>query len=128
MRLVSFNLLHGMSLSDGRVDRQRICSVVAALDVDVLALQEVDRDQPRSGGLDLTAIAAEAVGAVASRFAATVVGTPGEPWRPAVSADDGAGSPRYGVALVSRWPVRAWRVRRLRSAPIRAPLWVPGPG
>ena len=61
MRLVSFNLLHGMSLSDGRVDRQRICSAVAALDADVLALQEVDRDQPRSGGLDLTALAADAL-------------------------------------------------------------------
>jgi endonuclease/exonuclease/phosphatase family metal-dependent hydrolase len=31
------------------------------------------------------------------------------------------------VALVSRLPVRSWHVTRLRPAPVRAPVFVPGP-
>ena len=45
MRLATFNLLHGRSLTDGLVDSDRLAAAVAALDADVLALQEVDRDQ-----------------------------------------------------------------------------------
>src|SRR5829696_6357719 len=106
MRLASFNLLHGMAVTDGRVDPQRVCAAVAALDADVLALQEVDRDQPRSGGLDLTALAADALGARPedSRFAPTLLGTPGFDWRPARD-DDAAGVAAYGIGLVSRVPV-----------------------
>ena len=59
MRLATFNMLHGRSLSDGAVHADRIAAAVADLDADVLGLQEVDRSQPRSGLLDLTAIAAE---------------------------------------------------------------------
>ncbi|MGK5523302.1 endonuclease/exonuclease/phosphatase family protein, partial [Micromonospora sp. URMC 107] len=55
MRLATFNLLHGRSLADGLVDPDRLTAAVTALDADVLALQEVDRDQSRSGKLDLTA-------------------------------------------------------------------------
>ena len=72
MRLATFNLLHGRSLSDGAVHAERVAAAVAELDADVLALQEVDRAQPRSGGLDLTAIAARARrGRRGSRGAAT---------------------------------------------------------
>ena len=55
MRLATFNLLNGRSLADGQVDLERLRDAVVALDADVLALQEVDRDQPRSHGADLTA-------------------------------------------------------------------------
>ncbi|MEO3747624.1 endonuclease/exonuclease/phosphatase family protein, partial [Plantactinospora sp. B5E13] len=78
MRLATFNLLHGRSPHDGLVDETRLAATVAALDADILALQEVDRDQSRSNHLDLTAIAAQALDAPAPRFAAAVVGTPGE--------------------------------------------------
>lgn len=63
MRLATFNLLHGRSLTDGLVDSDRLAAAIGALDADVLALQEVDRDQRRSGNLDLTAIAARALDA-----------------------------------------------------------------
>ena len=43
MRLGTFNLMHGRSLTDGLVDADRIKTVVAGLDTDVLGLQEVDR-------------------------------------------------------------------------------------
>ncbi len=128
MRLATFNLLHGRSLADGLVDPVRLAAAVTALDADVLALQEVDRDQSRSGNLDLTAIAAQALGAPEHRFAAAVVGTPGEGFRPLTHDDDGHGEPCYGVGLVSRHPVTTWQVTRLRPAPVRSPVYVPGPG
>lgn len=128
VRLATFNLLHGRSLTDGLVDPDRLAAAVAALDADVLALQEVDRDQSRSANLDLTAIAARALGAPEHRFAAAVVGTPGEQFRPLTHDDDGHGEPLYGVGLVSRYPVRSWQVTRLRPAPVRSPIYVPGPG
>ena len=55
MRIATFNILHGRSLDDGRVDVDRLAAAVKSLDADVLGLQEVDRDQPRSFGADLTA-------------------------------------------------------------------------
>lgn len=128
VRLATFNLLHGRSLTDGLVDPDRLTAAVTALDADVLALQEVDRDQTRSGRLDLTAIAARALDAPEHRFAAAVVGTPGERFRPLTHDDDGHGEPLYGVGLVSRHPVRSWQVTRLRPAPVRSPIYVPGPG
>ncbi|MEH0938508.1 endonuclease/exonuclease/phosphatase family protein [Micromonospora psammae] len=128
MRLATFNLLHGRSLTDGLVDPDRLTAAVKALDADVLALQEVDRDQSRSGNLDLTALAARALGAPEHRFAAAVVGTPGEQFRPLRHDDDGHGEPCYGVGLISRHPVRSWQVTRLKPAPVRSPIYVPGPG
>jgi endonuclease/exonuclease/phosphatase family metal-dependent hydrolase len=126
VRLATFNLLHGRSLSDGNVHAERVAASVADLDADVLGLQEVDRAQPRSGLLDLTAIAAEALGARVHRFAPAVVGTPGEAWQPWRSADDNA-HPLYGIALISRWPVLRWQITQLPAAPVRSPVWAPGP-
>ena len=120
MRLATFNILHGRSLTDGRVDVDRFASAVRDLDADVLALQEVDRDQPRSHGADLTAVAAEAMGAVEHRFAATLAGTPGL-WTSAT----GGGQPstaEYGVALLSRLPVRSWEVISLPALRGRVPV------
>lgn len=76
MRIATFNILHGRTVGDG-VDPRRLRDCVRRLDPDVLALQEVDFDQPRSGRADLTAAAAEAMGAVEHRFVAAISGTPG---------------------------------------------------
>ncbi len=111
---------------------ERLVAACASLDADVLCLQEVDRDQARSGGVDQTAAIAAAMGAVAWRFVPTLVGEPGAAWRPATDADlpvNPAGAePGYGVALVSRLPVRAWHVVRLAPAKVRSPVYVPGGG
>ena len=127
MRLATFNMLHGRSLSDGAVHADRIAAAVADLDADVLGLQEVDRSQPRSGLLDLTAIAADALNAPTRRFAAAVVGTPGETWRP-WHGDADNDHPLYGIALVSRWPVLRWQVTALPAAPVRSPVYIPKAG
>jgi endonuclease/exonuclease/phosphatase family metal-dependent hydrolase len=128
MRLASFNLLHGMAIGDGRVDAGRLSEAVTALDADVLALQEVDRDQDRSGRLDLTAVAAAAMGAGDgnSRFAPTLIGIPGFDWRPAVDPEP-VGSPAYGIALVSRVPVQRWQMIPLGASPLRLPVLIEGP-
>jgi endonuclease/exonuclease/phosphatase family metal-dependent hydrolase len=99
---------------------------VATISADVLALQEVDRLQPRSGSVDLTAVAARAGGAVAHRFVAAVVGTPGEAYRPLAFDDDGADEPNYGIGLVSRYPVRSWRTVRLSPSPVPGPIYAVG--
>jgi endonuclease/exonuclease/phosphatase family metal-dependent hydrolase len=127
VRLATFNVMHGRSPSDGLVDIPRLREAVAAIDADVLGLQEVDRGQPRSNGHDLTAEAAAAMGGE-GRFAPAMMGTPGERWRPA--HDGGAthsDEPAYGIALISRLPVRRWAVARLPSIPVRAPILVAGP-
>ena len=125
MRLASFNVLHGRSLADGQVSAERLARACASLEADVLALQEIDRNQARSGGVDQTAAVAEAMGAGHWRFEPALVGEPGATWRAAEEADDPADA-GYGVGLVSKLPVRAWHVVRLRAAKVRAPVAVPG--
>jgi endonuclease/exonuclease/phosphatase family metal-dependent hydrolase len=122
------------------VVEQRLIDAVRLLGADVLALQEVDRGQARSGHLDLTAIAAEAAGAVDSRFLPTLVGTPGFDWqvpdpaRPDGPHSDGPHSdgphsdgPQYGIGLVSRLPVERWVPIDLGASPARLPLVVETP-
>jgi endonuclease/exonuclease/phosphatase family metal-dependent hydrolase len=135
VRLATFNLLHGTSLADGSADPVRLKASVHELDADVLALQEVDCSQARSGNADQAALAAAASGARWRGFVPTVVGTPGVPgWRGwgADDGDDVRGSatdgPSYGIALVSRLPVRRWVATRFAAAPGRLPLLVPTQG
>jgi endonuclease/exonuclease/phosphatase family metal-dependent hydrolase len=152
VRLATYNVLHGMDVTDGVSDPDRLGAAVARLDADVLALQEVDHRQPRSGYADQKALAAAVLGARWSHFEATVLGTPGvRGWRAAAPAgtvdpldpagpdgpdtpggprgrESGDAAPRYGVAVVSRLPVLRWAVRRFAAAPARLPLLVPGEG
>jgi endonuclease/exonuclease/phosphatase family metal-dependent hydrolase len=127
VRLATFNILHGRSLSDASVDAARLGAAVHDLDTDVLGLQEVDRGQPRSGHLDLTGIAADAMNAPAHRFAAAIAGTPGGTWQPWRGEHDN-GHPLYGIALISRLPVLHWQITPLPAAPIRAPVYLPKAG
>lgn len=132
MRLGTWNVLHGAATPDGPVDLDRFAAAVAGLDVDVLGLQEVDRDQPRSGEADLTDLAARAMGAVEQRFAPTLHGMPGA-WTPAPPCT-APGAPRsgtaparstasaYGIALLSRLPVVEWREVPLPRLPRDVPL------
>ncbi|HEY2223924.1 endonuclease/exonuclease/phosphatase family protein, partial [Actinomycetospora sp.] len=135
----TWNVQHGRSHEDGRVDLDRFAAAVGELDADVLALQEVDRVQPRSSGADLTALAADALGAPHHRFAPAIEGEPGGagPCRRTAPPDIGwvcgteerpaADVPGYGVALLSRRPVLGWRVLRLPSVRVRRPVLCCGP-
>lgn len=128
MRVATFNILHGRSVHEGRadldVDLGQLAAAVAELDADILALQEVDFDQPRSGKADLTAVAAEAMNAVHHRFVAAISGTPGATWMAATGREQ-PGTAAYGIALLSRFPVENWQVLRLPRIPVRFPMYLP---
>ena len=130
MRLVSFNTLHGQSLEFGQTTPGRYTESLAELDADLLALQEVDRRQPRSGVTDQATLAAESIGAVDFRFAPTLHGTPGGAWTATdgtlIGPGDRADAPMFGIALATRFPVRAWHCLVLPGAPGRWPVLAPG--
>src|SRR5215211_1319222 len=112
MRMATFNILHGRSIHDGVIELDRLAASVRQLDADVLALQEVDLDQPRSAMSDLTAVAADAMGAVSHRFVAAISGTPEATWMAATGSEQ-PGTAAYGIALLSRFPAQTWQVLRL---------------
>lgn len=166
IRLATYNVLHGMTVLGGVPQPQRDAAgrvvgppsvaddvalrrAVATLDADVIGLQEVDVDQPRSGLAHQPRSVAEALGAAHWHFSASVVGTPGEPgWAGAEDRHDHASHPHlrwsattvttdlgdasgpptgplYGVGLVSRLPVLEWRTTRFEAAPWSLPLLIP---
>lgn len=121
-------MLHGRSLEHLEVREAELRAAATAIDADVLGLQEVDRLQERSSSVDQTAAVADALGADHWRFVPALDGTPGRGTWTTSEDDDGASTlgPTYGVALVSRLPVREWHVRRFGPAPVPMPLMVPG--
>ncbi|MGB6208959.1 endonuclease/exonuclease/phosphatase family protein [Mycobacterium sp.] len=127
MRMATFNILHGRDIDDEEVDVDRLADCVRRLDADVLALQEVDCDQPRSAMADLTAVAAEAMGAVSHRFVAAISGTPGATWMAATGREQ-PGVASYGIALLSRFEALTWQVVRLPRIPMKFPMYLPGSG
>ncbi len=76
LRLATANILHGRSLSDGLVDDDRMGAAIAALDADVIALQEVDAFQPRSNTVHQTALIAAASDTAHWRFMPAISGEP----------------------------------------------------
>jgi len=126
IRMATFNILHGRSVHDGAVHLDRLVDSIKELDPDILALQEVDLDQPRSGKADLTAVAAEAMGAVSHRFVAAISGTPGATWMAATGREQ-PGTAAYGIALLSRFLAESWQVVHLPRIPVPFPMYLPGP-
>ena len=121
MRVATFNILNGRVPTDQHVDLDGFRAAIRALDVDVLALQEVDHNQHRSENADLTAIAADAMDAPEHRFVAALSGSPGATWV-AATGEEQPDAAAYGIAMLSRFPVRGWRVVRLAAAPAPVPM------
>lgn len=134
MRVGTLNLASGRDGSGFSLDAAGLRAALADVDVDVLAVQEIDVGQPRSHRLSQPAEVAAALGATDWRFAATVDGTPDpfRSWRPVDpplltgSGSAGAG-PRYGIALFTRVPVRRWSVQALGAGRARLPIHAPDP-
>jgi endonuclease/exonuclease/phosphatase family metal-dependent hydrolase len=124
LRFGTFNLLYGRSIRTGGTDEVDLRAAAAALDTDVLGLQEVDRGQPRSGKADQAAVVADELDAPWWRFIPVLSGMP-PAWEHADSIDESATS-AYGVALVSRLRVLHWQLRRFPAAPVSLPLSVVG--
>ena len=128
LRITTWNLLNGRSLVDGQADaqtlKQGIDDLLKEFSPDIIGIQEVDFDQVRSGRIHQAEKIAEWMGAKAFRYHPTVLGTPGDIW----SAHDGeSNGASYGIALISKIPVRQWHVKKLKKAPFGIPLAVPTP-
>lgn len=120
-RVLSINLQHGLGRDGRPTTAEQLADAFAGLDVDVVAMQEVDRAQPRSGEVDQAAVVAEALGLSHVRFAAALGG---DVRRARVSPArwGTAQGPGYGLAIASRYPVSAWFVRPLPRLPARYPV------
>ena len=126
MRMATFNILHGRSVHDGAVELGRLAESVRLLDADVLALQEVDLDQPRSSMADLTALAAEAMGAVTPPVRRGALGHT----RRDVDGGDGPRTARHGrLRHRATVPVPGAQLAgvRLPRIPVTFPMYVREP-
>lgn len=92
LRVLSWNIRTGRGM-DGKPDLDRIAAVIRAADVDLVALQEVDRGTRRSKGVDQPAELARQLPGYTPFFVAAMPYDGGE----------------YGVCLFSRLPVRGTR-------------------
>ena len=134
IRVGTLNLASGRDAAGRSLDAEGLRAALADVDADVLAVQEVDVGQPRSHRVDQPAAVAAALGAADWRFAAAVAGTPSpfRSWTPVdppvlSGASDTVTAPHYGIALVSRLPVRRWSVLALAAGRARLPLQAPDP-
>lgn len=111
LRVATWNVLHGMDLRrGGQNGLAEVAEAIAALSADIVALQEVDRDQPRSGSTDQIAWLADRLG-WSGVFGAALFGSPDTSWTAVTGPDSGGAA--YGVGLLSRLPVRSVRTLRL---------------
>ena len=106
---------------------------IAALATDVIAVQEIDFNLPRSGGVNQIAEVANAMGATDWAFAPSIIGTPGEKWRKLNGGDarlitndaNQILSGSYGIGIASKIKVLKWHLLELGNSPIGMPLVVP---
>lgn len=95
LRLATFNIHHGAS-PDDVLDLERTASVIRAMRVDVVGLQEVDRHwSERSDFVDQAAWLGRRLG-FHHAYGANLDEDPPEPGRP---------RRQYGTAILSRWPI-----------------------
>ena len=129
LRVATWNIFGGRTWDGARVDLDLTVATLRRLDADLVALQEVDRDLPRSGRVDQARLLGEALG-MTWWFAPAMLGTPGGPgwrsasqagwrsasqagWRPAEPGSPDPGGAAYGIALLSRLPLGAVETVRL---------------
>lgn len=133
VRVATWNILHGVDLRTGRVDLDMVSAVLAALDADVIAVQEADRRLARSGRGHQIAELADRLG-YHGVFAPAVLGGSRRPRRvsrrrgPVLDIDpDGPG---YGVGILARIPILEHDIAELparRDPRIALRVIVPAP-
>jgi len=133
MKVTSWNLLHGMSIppkSDD--DFAGLAAAAAALQTEVLAIQEVDHNLARTNHANQCANIALAMGASDWAFAPGIIGSPEGKWQSASSkiisnqvSDIEVESGSYGIGIVSKIKVLNWHRLDLGRSFIGAPLLIP---
>jgi endonuclease/exonuclease/phosphatase family metal-dependent hydrolase len=122
MRVATWNLLHGLDVRTGLVDLDAVAAAIDALDVSVVAVQEVDRGQERSGHVDQVAELAAKLG-WHGVFAPALLGDPNGSWRPGPGAAADPGGQAYGIGLLSRHALHAVARHPLPGAEGRGRRW-----
>jgi endonuclease/exonuclease/phosphatase family metal-dependent hydrolase len=106
LTVATWNIFGGRVWDGSRVDLDLTVAGLRRLDADLVAVQEVDRQQARSHGADQARLLGEALG-MDWRYAPAMLGTPGGPdgWRPPAPGDPDPGGTAYGIALLFRVPL-----------------------
>ncbi len=120
-----------MAVPEGAIHNERLAQASKALDVDLLAIQEVDFFQERSHYIDQCAVIAAALGSPYISRGIALHGTPGEKW--AKFSSQGTISPQltqesgsfYGNGIISRIPIVAEFRLELGHSKVGAPLAIP---
>jgi len=145
MKIGSWNLLHGMAIPQGGTSAESLLKAAEMIDLDLLALQEVDFFQDRSNTLDQTALMAQGMGAQFYEFTPAIFGTPGEKWEAAefIKSPKSLGlnqsselsvasksnlnnqNSAYGISFISKIPIDEIRFLELGQSPLGIPLVIP---
>ena len=104
LKLATWNIFGGRVWDGSRVDLDLTLATLRRLDADLVAVQEVDREQGRSHRADQARLLGEALG-MDWHYAPAMLGTPGEGWRAPVPDNPDPGGTAYGIALLSRLPL-----------------------
>ena len=97
-RVMTYNIHHGEGL-DGKVDLDRIAKVITNANADAVALQEVDQNTKRTGGIDMAAELAKRTNMHVA-FGANL---------------DFQGG-KYGTAILSKHPIETYENHVLKQA------------
>ncbi|RYD84513.1 MAG: endonuclease [Verrucomicrobiaceae bacterium] len=95
LRVLTYNIHHGEG-TDGKLDLERLARVIKEANPDLVALQEVDQRTRRTGGVDQAAKLSELTGMQVA-------------FGKAMDYQGGA----YGLAILSRWPLKEPRTHAL---------------
>ena len=132
MKVISWNIFNGQAANPTQPSPPlgvSIREIIASLSADVLAVQEVDENQPRSGSVHQMEIIAEAMDAPYWGYARAVIGTPGFGWRKPTQDEKIIHSestlPGYGIGLASKIAVKTWHRVDLPASPVGFPLAFP---
>ena len=98
LRVMTYNIHHAEGL-DGKIDLQRIANVIRQSNADAVALQEVDKNTERTGGINMPAELARLTGMNVA-FGANL---------------DNYQGGQYGTAILSRFPIESHENHRLKQ-------------
>lgn len=103
VRVMTYNIHHGAGLNK-KLDLDRIAQVIREQNCDIVCLQELDRNMPRSDRVDMPAVLAKKTGMTAT-------------FEPNLKANGG----EYGNCTLTRYPIDSYRNHPLPAPPGKEP-------